>query len=86
MPITESAKKALRQSKKKRIQNLQRSNDLKVSMKKIERLVKDGKKDEAAKLVAKAYKAVDKAAKTGVIKKNTAARLKSKAARMTSSK
>jgi small subunit ribosomal protein S20 len=86
MPIIESAKKALRQSKKRRIANLQKANSYKTVMKKIERLVKDGKKDEATKLTAKAYKAVDKAAKVGVIKKNKASRLKSKTARMVSSK
>ncbi len=81
MPITQSAIKALRQSKKRRIGNLKKKNDIKISMKKIEKLVKEGKKDEAIKLIAQAYKAADKAAKTGVIKKNKAARIKSKATR-----
>ncbi len=36
------------------------------------------KKDEAKKLISIAYQAIDKAAKRGVIKKNTAARKKSR--------
>lgn len=82
MPITESAKKALRQSKKRRAKNLQKQNDYKIAVKKIAKLTKAGKKDEAIKIIATAYKALDKAAKVGVIKKNKASRLKSKVTRL----
>ena len=50
-------------------------------VKDMEKLVKEGKKDEAAKLLPKAQQAIDKAAKRGVIKKNTATRKKSRLAR-----
>ena len=40
-----------------------------------------GKSDEAAGKLAQAYQAIDKAAKRGVIHKNTAARKKSRLAR-----
>ena len=82
MPITESAKKALRQSKKRRVQNLQKQNDYKIAIKKVAKLTKEGKKAEAIKAIPDAYKAVDKAAKVGVIKKNKASRLKSKVAKL----
>jgi len=36
------------------------------------------RREEAIKLLPSAYKAIDKACKTGVIKKNTAARKKSR--------
>jgi len=75
MPITASAKKALRQSIRRRARNLKRSNAYKSAM-------KDLKKSASADQLAKAYQAIDKAAKTGVIKKNKAARLKSAAAKL----
>lgn len=78
MPITKSAKKALRQSKKRRIQNLRQLKAMKYIIKNIRKLVLENKKEEALKLLPKAYKAIDKAAKVGVIKKNTAARKKSR--------
>lgn len=77
MPIIESAKKALRQSKKKRARNVKKANAYKTAVKTMRKLVVTGKKDEAKKYLPKVYKAIDKAAKTGVIKKNKAARLKS---------
>lgn len=78
MPITKSAKKALRQSIKRRKMNLQRKKVLKDILVKIKKLKADGKKTEAEKLISLAYKAIDKAAKRGIIKKGTAARKKSR--------
>ncbi len=78
MPITKSAEKALRQNKRRREKNLRRLNVLKDTVKKIKKLVEANKKEEALKLLPLAYKAIDKACKTGVIKKNTAARKKSR--------
>jgi small subunit ribosomal protein S20 len=82
MPITTSAKKALRQSLRKRAQNKIKSEQMKKAIKSIKKLIDVGKKSEAAKLVSSAYKAIDKAAKTGVIKKNTAGRKKAVLMRM----
>lgn len=82
MPITASAKKALRQSVRRRVRNLTRSNAYKTAVKELKKIVFSGQVKEAQKLLAKAYKAIDKAAKTGVIKKNKAARLKSAAAKL----
>ncbi len=78
MPITKSAKKALRQNKTRRERNLRRFNVLRDTVKKIKKLMAENKKEEAIKLLPLAYKALDKAAKTGVIKKNTSARKKSR--------
>ena len=78
MPITKSAKKALRQNIKRRQKNLQRKKKIKDLTKKIEYFLSKNQKEEAKKLLPQLYKALDKAAKTGIIKKNTAARKKSR--------
>ncbi len=83
MPITSSAKKAIRVSKRKKAVNDVRTKAMKDAVKKIEKAVKAGNKDEAIKLLSAAFAAVDKAAKRGVIKKNTASRKKSRLARIT---
>lgn len=77
MPIKKSAKKALRQSKRRQIRNLKRKRAAKDIVKKIKKLIATKKIEEAEKLVPLAYKAIDKAAKTSVIKKNAASRQKS---------
>lgn len=51
---------------------------MKGSLKEIDKLLKEGKKEEAKKAISLAYKVIDKAAKRGVIKKNTASRKKSR--------
>jgi small subunit ribosomal protein S20 len=78
MPIKKSAKKALRQSLRRRKINLFHKNRMKKIIKEIKGLVLEKKKEEAKKLLPLAYKYIDKAAKRGVIKENTAARKKSK--------
>lgn len=78
MPITKSAKKALKQSKKKRIMNLQKSGKMKKLIKEIRKFALENKKEEAKKLLPQLYKMIDKAAKAGIIKKNNAARKKSR--------
>lgn len=82
MPITRSAKKALRQSKRRQVRNLKRKEAFRDALKKIKKLLAEKKTDEAKKLVPLAYKALDKAAKTNTIKKNTAARKKSRLMRL----
>ncbi len=78
MPITKSAKKALRQSKKRRTKNLRQLRAMRDIIKNIQKFVLGNKKEEALKLLPKAYKLIDKAAKTGLIKKNNADRKKSR--------
>jgi small subunit ribosomal protein S20 len=81
MPITTSAKKAIRVSKRKKVVNDRRTKAMKESIKKIEKTAKTDKA-AAVKLVPAAYAAIDKAAKRGVIKKNTASRKKSRITRL----
>lgn len=82
MPITRSAKKALRKNKKRRIRNLFYKNKIKLLFKKAKVLIFEKKFEEAKKLLPEIYKVLDKAAKRGVIKKNTAARKKSRITRL----
>ena len=78
MPITKSAKKALRQSIKRRKGNLQKKRKIKTLIKEVKNLVSEKKIEEAKKLLPSLYKALDKAAKVGTIKRNTASRKKSR--------
>ncbi len=80
MAITSSAKKAIRSSEKKRVFNVRRKATLYKTTKAVRQAVagKDAKKAEAA--LPEAFKAIDKALKRGVIKKNAAARKKSRLA------
>lgn len=78
MAITASAKKAYKASLKKQVFNVRRKRELHNVMKDITSLIVDKKKKEAEALLPKAYKAIDKAAKRGVIKDNTASRKKSR--------
>ena len=78
MPITKSAKKALRQSYTKRTFNLRRNTKMKSMVKQFRGLIANNKKSEAEAILPQIYKAIDKAAKRGVIKDNTASRKKSR--------
>ncbi len=78
MPITKGAHKALRSSQKKHVFNVRRKTAMNDTVKKLRKLAESGKKDEAQNMLPQAYKAIDKAAKRGVIKDNTAARKKSR--------
>jgi small subunit ribosomal protein S20 len=77
MPITKSAKKAMRGSSRKRVFNERRKQSMRVAIKGVEKGAATG---EAQAKLAAAYQAIDKAAKRGVIKKNTASRKKSRLA------
>ena len=78
MPITSSAKKALRVSVRKKVFNDKRKREMRDAIKSVRALVVEKKYDEARRFLPRAYKAIDKAAKRGVIKKNAAARKKSR--------
>lgn len=80
MAITKSAKKAHRASLKKHVFNVRRKRALTEATKTVKKFTLTDTK-EAEKSLAAAYKAIDKAAKTGVIKKNTASRKKSRLAK-----
>lgn len=78
MPIKKSAKKAVRQSLKRRARNLIYKKKIKSLIKEERNLVSQKKIGEAKSLLPKIYKILDKAAKVGIIKKNMASRRKSR--------
>lgn len=82
MPITKSAKKAIRESNRKRVFNVRKKDKIKKLIKDVKKLIDEKKIEEAKKLLPEIYKAIDKAAKSNVIKKNTASRKKSGIAKL----
>ena len=81
MPITQSAKKAIRGSLRKKAFNDRRKRAMKEVVKKIEKVAKTSNV-EAAKMMSTAFSVIDKAAKKGVIKKNNASRKKARLSRL----
>jgi len=82
MAITKSAKKALRSSKRKRVFNARKKDSVYKTVKKFKKLVAEKKVAEAEKMFPQVQKVLDKAAKTGYIKKNTASRKKARLSKM----
>jgi small subunit ribosomal protein S20 len=80
MAITSSAKKAIRSSDKKRVFNLRRKDAMKDTTKSLNKALAAKDVAAAEKLLPEAYATIDKAAKRGVIKDNTADRKKSRLA------
>ena len=78
MPQTKSAKKALRQTKKRRVMNLKHLEKMRNLIRQYKKLILQKQKEEAKKLLPQLYKFIDKAAKCGVIKGNTASRKKAR--------
>jgi small subunit ribosomal protein S20 len=79
MPITASAKKALRQNIARRARNVSQKRSLR-------EVLKTYKKFPSAESLSKVFQSLDKAAKTNLIKKNTASRLKSRLSKLLSAK
>ena len=71
MPVTRSAKKALRRDQRRRVVNLRIKKKMRSALKK-------AKEKPTKENLAAAYSAIDRAAKKKVIHKNKAARLKSR--------
>jgi len=82
MPKIKSAKKALRQSLRRKKQNLQRKTNLKKTIKAYQGAIKAGKLEEAKKYLSEVYKLADKTAKSKTIKKGKADRIKSRLAQL----
>ena len=80
MAITSSAKKAIRSSARKHVFNLRRKDALKDMTKSLTKALAAMDVAGAEELLPAAYKAIDKACKTGVIKSNTADRKKARLA------
>ena len=86
MPIIKSAKKALRQSKRKNERNNTYRKQIREIKKDLEKNIKEAKPEQIKELLVKFYKITDKAAKENIIHKNKAARLKSRLAKKASPK
>lgn len=86
MAVTKSAKKAMRQNKRRRAKNIVYKNKIKALLKEVRSLVSAKKNKEAEAILPKLYQALDKAAKVGVIKKNNASRIKSRTAKLVGKK
>ena len=75
MPVTKQATKKVRQDKRKAVINLRVKDAFKVA-------VKSFRKNPTAEGLTAVYRAVDRAAKTNVIHKNRAARIKSRLSKL----
>jgi len=80
MANTRSAAKQARAAIRRRTLNRSQLSTVRTSEKKIRSLVKAGNTDEAAKLLPKFHSQIDRAAKKGVVHKNTASRHKKRVA------
>lgn len=78
MPITKSAKKALRQNIKKKALNTRYKRRFRALIKEFRKNISTDNLEDAKKLLPQIFKALDKAVKHGTIKKNTAGRYKSR--------
>ena len=78
MPITKSAKKEFRKSRRRYVRNLNVKRNIKKLISEIKKLSKEKKEKQAREVFVKFQKAIDKAAQRNVIHKNKAARLKSR--------
>ena len=78
MPITTSAKKALRNSGRKRSFNMAKKELVNKAIKNLKKLVGEKKIKEAKAYIPQVQKILDKAVKTGLIKLNKASRTKSR--------
>lgn len=82
MPITTSAKKAHRQSLRKRDFNLARKDKVSKAVKSLKKLVSLGKKKEAQAAMKEVQQALDKAVKGNTLNKNLASRRKSRLSKL----
>ena len=80
MANTKSAAKQARAAVRRRTRNRVQISTVRTSEKKIRALAKAGQTDEAIKLLPKFQSEIDRAAKKGVVHKNTASRHKQRVA------
>ena len=78
MPNIKSAKNRVRSNGRKEKVNTIVTSSMRTAIKKFEKDVKAGNKEEASKSLNTAYQRVDKAMKNGLVHKNKAARVKSR--------
>ncbi len=78
MAHSKQTEKRIRQDARRRLQNRSHKSRLKTECKKLETLVAEGKRDEAASLFVTVQGMIDKAAKTGLYHANKSSREKAK--------
>ncbi|MFA5107791.1 MAG: 30S ribosomal protein S20 [Patescibacteria group bacterium] len=78
MPVKRAAMKALRQNRKRHDRNVAIKNNVRKAVKEARRLLATKDKAKAVEAITIAVKKLDKAAQKGILKKNTAGRLKSR--------
>lgn len=81
MANTRQAKKRARQAETHRSRNAAQRSSMRTHLKGTRKSIQDGKKEEAKAAYIEASSSVDKLAKKGLIRKNTAARYKSRLAK-----
>lgn len=81
MPNTKSAMKAMRQAIRRNVRNTKVKDKFKNAVKGVKKFIVAGSKMDAMEAMKKAMSALDRAAKTHVIHKNKASRLKSRLAK-----
>jgi small subunit ribosomal protein S20 len=86
MPHTSSAKKALRQTAKRRMRNRVAKKAIRIQVKKVTEPAKDASLDTLKQDLKVAIRKLDRAAAKRVIHPNTAARKKSQLARLINAK
>lgn len=86
MPLTKSAIKRAKQSITRHARLQPYKTHMKTMVRKITDAVKEGKKEEAVKLLPQVYKSIDTAAKKNLIHRNTASRKKATMARLVAAK
>ncbi|MEK7461655.1 MAG: 30S ribosomal protein S20 [Patescibacteria group bacterium] len=82
MSITRGAKKAHRSSLRKKEFNLRRKNTVSRTIKSFKKLIISGNKKSAVAMMREVQSALDKAVKGKTLKKNTAARKKSRLSKL----
>ena len=82
MPNIKSAKKRMRSNAKKADVNTLVTSSMRTAIKKFEKEVKAGNKEEASNNLNIALQRIDKAVVSGLVHKNKAARLKSRLTKM----
>ncbi len=78
MPNIKSAKKRVLTNARREEENVLVNSRMKNSIKKLEKTIKNGNKEESVKELNTTLKNIDKAYNVGLIKKNNAARKKSR--------
>jgi len=78
MPVKKSASKALRQDKARAERNKKIKTDIAALVRKVRKSIEKKDSAKASEWLKQVIKKIDKAAQKGIIKKNTAARKKSR--------